>query len=171
MPQGPAAKLASKMASRSLPGSHVGMTPPARLMLSRGLRGCCALFGVPSLGVRRTSQRKRGRERRKRRPEKLQNQVPGGRKSPQNGLRRPLGRLLGRPGGPRGVTLNSLVAFLAILGRPGGGPGAFWGALGPSLGSLGASFGAPRGAFWRLRGALGGGPAGSLKKRPFGVDF
>jgi len=65
----------------------------------------------------------------------------------QNGIWRPLGRLLGRPGAPRGLTLNPSVAFWAILGRPGGGPGALWGALGAPLGALGVLIGAPGGVF------------------------
>ena len=92
-------------------------------------------------------------------------------KSLLNGLRRRLGRLLGRPGGPRGLALNPAVAFWVILGRPGGGPGALWGALGIALGALGASFVAPGSFFWRLGGARGDNRAGSLKKQRLGIDF
>ena len=84
-----------------------------------------------------------------------------------NGLWRPLGRLLGHPGAPRGFPLNPPVAFWTILGRPGEGPGALWGALGGALGALGSPFGAPGGVFGGLRADLGGGRAGGLKMTRF----
>ena len=59
-----------------------------------------------------------------------------------------------RPGAPRGVTLNPLVAFKAILGLPGEGLGGLWGALEPPLGPLGASFFVLLGVFWNISGAV-----------------
>ena len=81
------------------PGATLEGPPPTHLcgaMLSRGYRGF--LVCVVCLVLTRVF-------------EKSQNGGPEGRKSSQNGFRKPLGRLLGRPGAPRGVHLNRPVAF------------------------------------------------------------
>ena len=75
-------------------------------------------------------------------PERSYNRSPRGPKSPQNGLRRPLGRLLVRPGAPTRVTLNRPVASCLLA----------------SMGVLGC-----------LWGGFGGDRAGTLINRRFGV--
>ena len=98
------------------------MTPPARLVGSIRFRVVSGVVGfVPC-------------ELRKRRPERSKNKGREGQKSCSNCFRKPLRRLWGRPGAPRGWASNGLVAFWSIFGRPGGGSGGPVGPVGALLG-------------------------------------
>ena len=167
-------KTTPKMASRSLPGRHVGMTPPARLcvpMLCRGLRELVCLFSFAVVLGRREGGEKTGTRQPENGLKNSENQGPGGPKSGQNGLRRPLGRLLG----PKRRGFKSRCCILSHFGPPRGGSGrplgVSWAAFGPSW----RAFGRSRGRFWASPGRSRGRPGGKLEKeavrRPFLAHF